>query len=81
MIMTCGDISWNGLEYICLCDISMYCHHHERWVGSPYGVDLFQTVVMEGATTDGQHPQKEGNNEDPDIVEIQCACSITPDSG
>ena len=74
--IVCGQLSWNGYQYVCMCDVREYCHYHERWEGPLYGIDICQTATMEIATNAMSSTPIDDNDADANIVEMDYASQI-----
>ena len=74
--IACGQLSWNGYQYVCMCDVREYCHYHERWEGPLYGIDTCQPATMEIATEVMSNMPIDDNDEDANIVEMDYASQI-----
>jgi hypothetical protein len=71
--IVCRQLSWNGYQYVCMCDVRKYCHYHEIWEGPLYGIDICQTATMEIATNAMSSTPIDGNDAGANIVEINFA--------
>jgi hypothetical protein len=40
--IVCEQLSWNGYQYVYMCDVRKYCHYHEIWEGPLHGIYVCQ---------------------------------------